>query len=690
MNWRPFNPTQQDKIADHAHWLAQRQFSPKHVFLSIIDFCWQNKIELPTYNALALIITNSYNQCERVLINILASKLTQYHRKKLDKMIGLNNLNDKKRMQRPPITLIKQINQSLRPSDIQENVEAFKIFQEYYDEFRPLIEELKLSDQATEYFATWVQKSSVSQLNQFPNMNKLYLHLLYYIKHQLYFRHDVLIDIFLKSVRAATNSANKKLNSVEKETRSERNMAIKKLSASNKSSRELIGEITKTVKSPILTALGKISKIEELVDNYNTINNEIEKNKIIQLEESLNVISDHQSLFDALESMSLKLQRRVSDIVKVLEFNPNTSSASLISAINHFKCSNGEMNSDSPVNFLNEKENEALCPNGKFRISLYKILLFSHMEDSIKSGNLNLLYSYRYKAIHEYLIDENLWKSERKYLLEGAGLSDFIDINKVINKLKAQVDNKYKIVNERFINGENNYLSIDEHGKIKISTPKIDSDESEYISSLLSQSGFVPILQVLIDINLITDYSSSFKHFSIKHKKMNPQPKIILAGILGKGCNIGINRIANISVGITEDSLKNVVNWCFTLKNIQTANNKIIGVINKLFLANNYRHDKTQLHTGSDGQKVNVAVDSLLANFSFKYFGKGKGVTIYTFVDERQLLFHSTVISSSEREAAYVIDGLLQNEVLKSSIHSTDTHCFTLDNQVFYSQPIAN
>ncbi|MBY0545200.1 MAG: Tn3 family transposase [Gammaproteobacteria bacterium] len=67
----------------------------------------------------------------------------------------------------------------------------------------------------------------------------------------------------------------------------------------------------------------------------------------------------------------------------------------------------------------------------------------------------------------------------------------------------------------------------------------------------------------------------------------------------------------------------------------------------------------------------------LLANFSFKYFGKGKGVSIYTFIDERQVLFHSTVISASDREAAYVIDGLNNNDVVKTHIHSTDTHGYT-------------
>ncbi|WP_277986529.1 Tn3 family transposase [Rickettsiales endosymbiont of Peranema trichophorum] len=45
--------------------------------------------------------------------------------------------------------------------------------------------------------------------------------------------------------------------------------------------------------------------------------------------------------------------------------------------------------------------------------------------------------------------------------------------------------------------------------------------------------------------------------------------------------------------------------------------------------------------------------------------------------DERHLLWHSTVISASDRESTYVIDGLMHNEVVKSDIHSTDTHGYS-------------
>lgn len=35
------------------------------------------------------------------------------------------------------------------------------------------------------------------------------------------------------------------------------------------------------------------------------------------------------------------------------------------------------------------------------------------------------------------------------------------------------------------------------------------------------------------------------------------------------------------------------------------------------------------------------------------------------------------MISAADRESAYVIDGLMHNDVVKSDIHSTDTHGYT-------------
>lgn len=64
-------------------------------------------------------------------------------------------------------------------------------------------------------------------------------------------------------------------------------------------------------------------------------------------------------------------------------------------------------------------------------------------------------------------------------------------------------------------------------------------------------------------------------------------------------------------------------------------------------------------------------------HYSFKYSGKCQGVSACTFVDERDLFWHSLVFSAAERESAYVIGGIMRNAVVKSDIHSTGTHGFS-------------
>jgi TnpA family transposase len=143
---------------------------------------------------------------------------------------------------------------------------------------------------------------------------------------------------------------------------------------------------------------------------------------------------------------------------------------------------------------------------------------------------------------------------------------------------------------------------------------------------------------------------------------------------MGFGCDIGHRKLAQISKQIDENELDNVVNWYFSQENVQRANDRIVRFMDRMELANLYRREEDVLHTSSDGQKIEVAVDSLNTNYSFKYLGKEKGVSVITFIDMRDLMWHSMVISPAERESAYVIDGIMRNEVVKSDIHSTDTH----------------
>jgi hypothetical protein len=78
--------------------------------------------------------------------------------------------------------------------------------------------------------------------------------------------------------------------------------------------------------------------------------------------------------------------------------------------------------------------------------------------------------------------------------------------------------------------------------------------------------------------------------------------------------------------------LEYTVNWFFSPEGAQAANDRVVQLMDRLELPNLYRRIPSQLHTSSDGQKFEVHADSLNANYSFKYFGKYQGVSVYTFL----------------------------------------------------------
>lgn len=135
--------------------------------------------------------------------------------------------------------------------------------------------------------------------------------------------------------------------------------------------------------------------------------------------------------------------------------------------------------------------------------------------------------------------------------------------------------------------------------------------------------------------------------------------------------------MGKISKGINLESLESVKSLYFSSDNTMEANDRIVEFMDGLDIVQLLKNNLN--HTSSDGQKFNIknSIDSTNAGYSHKYFRTSKGVSVYTFIDEFHRLFYSTVINANERESGYVIDGLMNNDTLKSDIHSTDTHGFS-------------
>jgi hypothetical protein len=117
--------------------------------------------------------------------------------------------------------------------------------------------------------------------------------------------------------------------------------------------------------------------------------------------------ADDPSYYDILEERSLRLQNRVSPILKALEFHGEIGPKDIVDAIDHFKKTNGVIRHNAPTGFLESAQQQAVAGNGTFRPSLYKALLFMHVANAIKSGQLNLENSYKYRSLDEHLISKD-------------------------------------------------------------------------------------------------------------------------------------------------------------------------------------------------------------------------------------------------------------------------------------------
>jgi TnpA family transposase len=543
-------------------------------------------------------------------------------------------------------------------------------------DLKPVISQLNLSYEFTKYYAYSVIKSQIPQVSRRATDDRL-LHLIAFVTYQTFKLNDTLIDTLLNAVQATANSAEKAQKNAYFQAREQRSQSLSVLTDKlGHTIRETLSSIKDIVANTDLSDSQKVALIDTALST-DTVKLTIET-QLDDFKRQTTTLYQGQDYLSSLEEQSLKLQHRVADIVRKTQFSPNCSLPALWEALVYYQRREGHIDKNAPIDFLSVEQRAALVvPEGKFRVSLYKALLYISVADAIKSGALNLVHSEKYRAFDEYLIPKADWHSHRATYLHRAQLEEFADCKTTLRQLEQAVDDSYREINQRLSSDQKTYLTLRKDGSFHISTPKKDEVECASLGTFFPERKYISMLEMLATVDKATDFLDEFEHWQVKYQRAKPSKKLFMAGVIGFGCDIGHRKLAQTSKQIDEGDLDNVVNWYFSLQNVQNANDRILRLLDKMNLPNIYRQESDVLHTSSDGQKFEVAVDSLNANYSFKYLGKDKGVSVVTFIDMRDLMWHSAVISSSEREAAYVIDGLMHNDVIQSDIHSTDTHGYS-------------
>ena len=121
---------------------------------------------------------------------------------------------------------------------------------------------------------------------------------------------------------------------------------------------------------------------------------------------------------------------------------------------------------------MNEtQEKKVFADDNKPRVSLYKVFLFHVIAGGIKSGALNLLYSYKYRSFDHYLIPKKAWEENRQSFLQKSELIGFEDFNKLIKEITSIINKQFEVTNGNILNSKNPFVRIGANNKPIVNTP---------------------------------------------------------------------------------------------------------------------------------------------------------------------------------------------------------------------------
>ena len=305
----------------------------------------------------------------------------------------------------------------------------------------------------------------------------------------------------------------------------------------------------------------------------------------------------------------------------------------------------------------------------------WECALLGKLRDEIKSGNISVKYSKRFGRFDNFFIAGDQWEALREGFFHRSGLP--ANPEDVPGCLSKRLDEAY----DRFLETApgNSYATADGDGWHLSADPseRLDQESQQKIDHLKGWLSKHMRRVRLPDLLIEVDNELGFtRHFMTPAQRQGRVPEdvcIILAAVMAQGCNIGPYTMAQLTAEISYKQLKRVSDWQMTEEAQRGALAELVSAISGLDTSLSWGEGRT---SASDGQRFSLPRKVLQQTYSIKF--SDFALEFYSFVADNYAPFYSTPIECTDRDAAFVLDGLLYNESdLELEEHYTDTHGYT-------------
>ena len=163
---------------------ARQQMNPVAVFHSAAGYIRAHRWEVPTYAALAGLVTEAFRTVEQQFTTQLAHHLTPAVRQQLDALFTPSEETPAHSHRPYRLTTLKRSLELMRPAAIRANVPDYVVLQALFTQVCPVVQALGLSEEVVRYYARYVERTQVFQGQQ--QADKKYLMVLCFVVYQYY------------------------------------------------------------------------------------------------------------------------------------------------------------------------------------------------------------------------------------------------------------------------------------------------------------------------------------------------------------------------------------------------------------------------------------------------------------------------------------------------------------------------
>jgi len=687
--WEKTSSSFIESLTLHAETLAETKPLKEDILFKLVERCWESRVVIPRYAKLASIVNEACANYECRLEQDVENALSE------NLQIALQTIFHEEILSGDFSSLCK-INESRNEQHLTENARILESFKRWFEHCWEAHTRLDLPIRTIEYYAEIVKISNKTQLKRISTNARKALLALCFIVHNYRKRVDYSVDAFIKDLRAEKTKSRKYDHEANARSREriaeEETLFIGSLENSTKTIRLILN----VAQNHNVSLSERNEKIVQLASACLKGDTEETLESLDKLRRELENTKTHKHRYTYLFGRGQSISRKYNGYLKLWEFDQEKSNKHVLNAINYLKDTKHFSKEECPTGFLSENEKTIFLNDDDFPyITKYRVLLFCKMEETIRNKSLLLLHSYRYKDPKSLFISDEKWAKEMVELCRRAGLEDRMNADACLDEIGKSIRKLFKSLNQAIKDKSNTDVYSHPRGGWRYDLPPPDFSTEKFIPNLLGNAeGYITLLNVLREINGYCSYSERFTNLRSSGGKTEANEMQIFATLYSIGTNLGHNQTVKMANGVVSlKQLRDTENNFFSIKSLKNVNKCIIEFIHSLNLPLLYIDDDRVVNTSSDGAKLVVDVDSLLANYSFKYYGKESGINVNNFVDPKQISFNVNVLSSSDREAPFLLDGLLEScerlwdlyspekltdeEVDLEHIHHADTHGYT-------------